>query len=129
TGAFEKSRGWRFRAKNLLPVLSTERSGVFPLRIDCSIAFANRDPAAFASRNGRALISFIEPRNNARRFRSMALSRFVIIGKRAVKWVLPRCEFYRNVIAATSGIRIVEPAIIFGPFFVPGAYPIGNRIV
>src|SRR5262245_24455908 len=28
-----------------------------------------------------------------------------------------------------SGVRIIDPAIIFGPFFVPGAYPIGHWIV
>src|SRR5439155_11373964 len=129
TGAFVKIGFWPFIAKNILPVISTERAGVFPLRIDCSIAFANGDPSILAGGNGWALVCFVEPGNNTRRFGPMALSRFVIIGKRAVKWVLPRREFYRDVIAATSGIRIVEPAIIFGPFFVPGAYPIGNRIV
>src|SRR5207244_13258876 len=66
---------------------------------------------------------------NARRLGPMALLRFVVVWKRAVEWVLPRREFRRNVIAAMSGIRIINPAIIFGPFFVPGAYPIGNRIV
>src|SRR5438067_9617671 len=59
----------------------------------------------------------------------MAFPRFVIIGKRAVEWIEPWREFYRNVIAATSRIRVVHPAIIFGPFLVPRAHPIGDRIV
>src|SRR5206468_11518972 len=59
----------------------------------------------------------------------MTLPRFVVIGKRAVKWVQSRREFRRNVIAAMSGIRIVNSAIVFCPFPVPRTYPIWNRIV
>src|SRR4029077_5169435 len=75
------------------------------------------------------LVRLVEPGNNTRRFGPMTLSRFVVIGKRAVKGILSRRKLYRNVIAAMSGIGIVKSAIIFGPILVPGAYPIGNWIV
>src|SRR4029077_16177664 len=68
-------------------------------------------------------------RNNTWRFRPMALSRFIIVRKRAVKGILTRREFYRNVIAAMRRIRIVHPPIILGRFLFPGAYPVGNGIV
>src|SRR5439155_8932892 len=128
-GALVQIRFWPFAAKNVLPVIGAERTSIFPLRINCAIAFTDGNPATFASRDSRALISFVEPGNNARRFWPMALPRFVVIRKRAVKGIQSWREFHRNVIATMSRIRIVHPAIIFGPFFVPRACAIGNRIV
>src|SRR6266480_2360257 len=128
-GAFVQVRFWPVVTENVLPVVGAEWSGVLPLRIRGSIAFADRDPSVFASRYGRSLVPFFKPRNNARRFGSMAFPRFIIVGEGAVEWIEPWREFYRNVIAATSRIRVVHSAIIFGPFLVPGAHPIGNGIV
>src|SRR5947208_2880079 len=109
-------------------MIRAERTSVFPLRIRDAITLANRDPPSFARRNSGTLIGFIEPGNNAWRFRPMPLLRFVVVRERAVKWILSRREVYGSVITAMSGIRIVNPAIIFGPLRVPGAYPIRNWI-
>src|SRR5437016_10281515 len=109
-------------------MIRAERTSVFPLRIRDAITLANRDPSAFASRNSGTLIGLLDPGNNARRFGPMTLLRFVVIWKRAVKRILSRREVYGSVITAMTRIGIVNPAIIFGPLRVPGAYPIGNRI-
>src|SRR5438046_10410573 len=100
-------------------MIGAERSRVFPLRIRDAIAFADRDPSVFASRYGRSLVRFSKPRNNARRFGSMAFPRFIVVGKGAVKRVEPWREIYRNVIAATSRIRFVDPTVILCPLLVP----------
>src|SRR6266478_10124334 len=109
-------------------MIGAEGASVFPLRVRDAITFANGDPSAFASRNSGTLIRFVEPWNNSRRFGSMALSCFVVVRKRAVKRIQSRREVYGSVITAMSGIRIVNPAIIFGPLRVPGAYPVRNWI-
>jgi len=110
-------------------MIGPKRARIFPLRIDGSIAFADRDPSTFASGNGRALVCFPEPRNDLRRFRSMASGRLVVVGERAVKRILPRREFYRNVITPMRAIWIVKPAITSGPIFVPGARAVRHGIV
>src|SRR6476661_1439062 len=110
-------------------MIGAERSGIFPLRIGDVVTLANRNPSTFASGNSGALISFIEPWNNTRRFGAMTLPRFVIIRKRAVKRILSGCEFYRNVIAPITRIRIIHAAVVLGPGRVPGAYPVGNWII
>src|ERR1041385_243928 len=129
TGAFVEIRFWPFITKDVLPMISAKRSSIFPLRVRDAVAFANRDPAAFASRNSRALISFVKPRNNARRFRAVPLFRFVVIWKRAVKGIESRREFNGNVIAAMRRVRIVHAAIVFCPVLVPRACAIWHRIV
>ena len=100
-------------------MIGAERSRVFPLRIDRSIAFADRDPSIFASRNSRALIRFLEPWNNVRGFRSMPGVCLVAVRKRAVKWILPGREFYRGVIAPVAGIGVVKTAVVFSSNFCP----------
>src|SRR5437016_1541615 len=100
-------------------MIGAKWSGVFPLRVDDSVSFANRDPSVFANRNTRALIRILEPRNDAGRFRSVAVCRFVVVRQRAIKRILPGREFYRDEIASISPTRIVETAVTFGPFFVP----------
>src|SRR2546430_8575147 len=129
TGPFVQIGFRTFVAKNVLPMIGPKRARIFPLRIDGSIAFADRDPSTFASGNGRALVRFPEPRNDLRRFRSMASGRLVVVGERAVKRILPRCEFYRNVITPMRAIWIVKPAITSGPIFVPGARAVRHGIV
>src|SRR5436190_6206929 len=110
-------------------MIGAERSGVFPLRIDCSIAFADRDPAIFASGNSRALIRFLEPRDNPRGFRTVPCSCLVAIWKRAVKWILPGSEFYGNVITPARGIGVIKTTIVFGPIFIPGTRAVRYRII
>src|SRR5207248_3194455 len=104
-------------------------ASVLPLRIDRSIAFADRDPAIFASGNSRALIRFLEPRDNPRGFRTAPCSCLVAIWKRAVKRILPGREFYRNVITPARGIWVIKTTVVFGPIFVPGTCPIRDRII
>src|SRR5204863_1675471 len=57
-GALVKVGLWPFIAKNVLPVIGTERTGIFPLRINCSIAFANGDPSVLTGGNSWALVGF-----------------------------------------------------------------------
>src|SRR5205807_472651 len=103
--------------------------GIFPLRIHSSIAFVDRDPPSFARRNSRSLIRFLKPRDNPRRFGAMAVPGFVVVRQRAVKRILPRREFCRNVVAPTRRIRIVKSAVTLRPIFVPRARAIRHRIV
>src|SRR5262249_43825836 len=110
-------------------MVCSKRSCVFPLRIRDSIAFADGDPAIFASGNSRALVRVFKPRDNTRRFRLVTSTRFVIVRKRAIKWVLPRCKFYGDIIGPISRIRVVETAIVFCPLFVPRTCAVGNKIV
>jgi hypothetical protein len=99
-------------------MIGAERSCVFPLRINRSIPFANRDPSILAGGNAGALVRFLEPWDDPRRFRPVATRCLVIVREGAVKRVLSRRELYRNVIAAMRGIRIVKPAITSAPMFV-----------
>src|SRR5215467_3599664 len=110
-------------------MISPKTPRIFPLCVNASISLADGDPATFASRNSRPLIRLVKPWNNAGGFQTMALFRFIVVGKRAVKWIQSRRELDGNVIASMGGVRIVDPAIVFGPFFVPTAYPIGHRVI
>ncbi len=110
-------------------MVRSEWSGVFPLRISDSIAFADRDPSILASGNSRALVCLFKPRNNARRFRLMAGTRFVVVGECAVKRVLPRCKFYRDIITAMGRIWVIKTAVAFCPLFVPGTCTIRSEII
>src|SRR3989442_7788151 len=93
-----------FVAKDILPIIGAERSCVFPLRINRSIPFANRDPSILAGGNAGALIRFLEPRNDAGRFRPVTIGCLVIVWKRAVKRSLSRRELYRDITAKMCGI-------------------------
>src|SRR5437667_11491322 len=118
-----------FVAKDILPIIGAERSCVFPLRINRSIPFANRDPSILAGGNAGALVRFLEPRHDTRRFRPVTIDCLVVVWEGAVKRVLSRGELYRNVIAAMRGIWIVKSAVTSAPIFVPGAPPVRHRIV
>ena len=54
---------------------------------------------------------------------------FVIVGKCAVKWVLLRYEFYRDMITPMGRIWIVKTSVVFGPLFVPGTCAIRDEII
>src|SRR5439155_6492948 len=73
TRAFVQIGFRTFVAKDILPMVRSERSCVFPLRINRSIPFANRDPSILAGGNTGALVSFLEPRNDAGRFRPVTI--------------------------------------------------------
>src|SRR4029453_8782572 len=91
---------WAVIAKHILPVIGAERSGVFPLRINGSIAFADCDPSIFASRNSGSLIRFFEPGDNAFRFRAMACGRLVVVRKCAIEWILSWWDFCRDIMVS-----------------------------
>ena len=110
-------------------MVRSEGSCVFPLRISNSIAFADRDPSILASGNSRTLVRLLKPRNNTRRFRPMTSMCFVVVRECAVKWVLLRCKFYRDVITSMGGIWIVKTTVVFGPLFVPGTCAIRDEII
>ena len=104
-------------------------SCVFPLGISDSIAFADRHPAIFASGNSRAAVRLLKPRNNTRRFRPMAGMCFIIVRKCAVKWVLLRHKFDRNIITPIGRIWIVKTSVAFCPLFVPRTCAIRDEII
>src|SRR5216110_149310 len=110
-------------------MIGAEWSGIFPLRVNCSIALVDCDPSIFASRNSGALVRLLKPRHDARRFRAMAGRCLVAVRKRAVKRILPGREFYGNVITPARGIGVIKTTVVFGPIFVPGTRPIRNRII
>jgi len=110
-------------------MVRSEWSCIFPLRISCSIALANRDPSIFAGGDSWALVRLFEPWNNPRRFGSMASICFVIVGQRAVKWVLSWPKLCRSVTAPLSRIWVVKTAVVSRPLLVPRARPIRHRIV
>src|SRR5438046_9187922 len=118
-----------FVAKDILPIIGTERSCVFPLRINRSIPFANRDPSILAGGNAGALVRFLEPRNDAGRFQPVTGRRLVIVWERAVKRVLSRRELYRNVIAPVAAIGIVKYAVTSAAIFVAGASPVRHGML
>src|SRR5712692_3254294 len=96
TCAFVQSGFRTLVAKDILPVVGAKGSCVFPLRINRSIPLANRDPSTLAGGNAGALVRFLEPRNNAGRFRPVTSSCLVVVWESAVKRVLSRRELYRN---------------------------------
>src|SRR6266581_4865 len=108
-----------FVAKDILPIIGAERSCVFPLRINRSIPFANRDPSILAGGNAGALVRFLEPWNDTGRLRPVTSGCLVVVREGAVKRVLSRCEPHRNVIAAMRRIWIVKSAVTSAPIFVP----------
>jgi hypothetical protein len=127
--AFIEIKSRTFIAKNVLPVIGTERSCVLPLRVSRAIAFADGDLSVFARRGGRALIRFFKPRYNAWRFEPMTCACLIVVRKRTIKWVLSRREFYRDVVASVGRIRVVKTAVIFRPLFVPRACAIWDGII
>src|SRR5262249_237193 len=106
-----------------------EGSRVFPLCIRDSIAFADRDPAIFAGGKSWALVRLLKPRDNTRRLRAVASMCFVVVRERAIKWVLSRCKFYRDIIAPFARIRIIEAAVVFCPLFVHRTCAFWEQIV
>src|SRR5262249_17442736 len=118
-GAFVQVWLWPFVSENVLPVIGAERSCVFPLRVCDAVAFTDGDPVVFTGGNRRALICFAEPGNNSRRFGPMTLPPFVVVRERAIKRIEFWREVYGDIIAATSRIRLVHAAVVFGPLIVP----------
>src|SRR6266446_2266837 len=110
-------------------MVGSEWSCVFPLRISDSIAFADSDPSVFASGDSRALVRLFEPRDNARGFRPVASVCFIVVGKCAVKRVLPRCKIYRDIIAPVGRIWVIKTAVVCCPLFVPGTCAIRDEIM
>src|SRR5439155_21089835 len=72
---------------------------------------------------------FLKPRNNARGFRPVPCVCLVGVRKRAVKWVLPRPEFYGNVITPVAGVGVVKATVFSRPIFVTGARAVRNGII
>src|SRR5436189_6140970 len=62
-----------FVAKDILTIIGAERSCVFPLRINRSIPFANRDPSILAGGNAGTLVRFLEARHDDGRFRPVTI--------------------------------------------------------
>jgi len=110
-------------------MVSSEWSCIFPLRKSGSIALADRNPSIFARGYSRALICFVKPGDNARRFRPVASMCFVVVRKGAVKRVLPRSKFQRGIILPVCRIWVIEAAVAFCPFFVPGTCAIWREIM
>src|SRR5437016_11155992 len=110
-------------------MIGAERSCVFPLRINRSIPFANRDPSILAGGNAGALVRFLEPRNDVGRFRPVTIGCLVVIWEGAVKRILSRRKFHRHVIAPVRRIWVVKTAVIPGPIFVPGTPPVRHGII
>jgi hypothetical protein len=110
-------------------MVRSEWSRVFPLRISDSIAFADGDPSIFTSGKSRALVGLFKPRNNARRFWPVARMCFVVVGECAIKWILPRCKFYRNIITPMGRIRVIETTVAFCPLLVPSTCAIRDQIM
>ena len=54
---------------------------------------------------------------------------FVVIGERAVKWILPRSKSYREIIAPMGGVWIIKTAVVLCPLFIPGTGAIRNEIM
>src|SRR5262245_24162750 len=118
-----------FIAKHVLPVVRAEWSCIFPLRISDPVALADCDPSIFASGNSWTLVRLLKPWNNTRRFRPVASMCFVIVGQCAVKWILLRRKFYRDIITSTGRIRIIETAVAFSPLFIPCTCAIWDEII
>ena len=110
-------------------MVGSEWSCIFPLCISCPIAFSDGDPTIFACGDSRPLVRLFKPWNNPRCFGPMTSALLVVVWKRAVKWVLFRRKLCRPVIAPVSTIWIVKTAVVSRPLLVPGARPIGHRIV
>ena len=110
-------------------MIGPKRTGVLPLRINGSVILSNSDPTALANGNPRPLISFLEPRHDVRCLRAMPGRGFIVIRKGTIKWILARCEFYRNIIAPVSWIWIIESAIAPCPILVPRTLAIRHGII
>jgi len=129
SGALIQVRFRSFVAKDILPMVGSERSRIFPLCISDSIAFADCNPSIFASGNSRSLVGDLKPRNNTRRFRPVAGMCLVIVRQRAVKRVLPRLKLCRRIITPFGRIGVVKATIIFSPLLIPGTRAIRDEII
>src|SRR4029434_8544062 len=104
-------------------------TGVLPLGVNCSVPFANRHPAAFADGNARSSIRLLTPTHLLGCLCSLTFARFVVVRQRAVKRILPGCEFHREVILAPRRPRIVVAAVVFRPGCVPAAGVVRDGII
>src|ERR1700745_792763 len=82
----------RFRAlilENILEMVGTEGSAIFPLGIANTIAFADRQPVVFANRAARFAIGTPKPRDNPRGLRLELSVRDIVVREGAIKRILP----------------------------------------
>src|SRR4051794_41187793 len=110
-------------------MIRAKRPRVLPLRVRDTVSVTDRNPAPFAGRNGRPLVSFLEPRNDVRCLRPMSLARLVVVRQRDVKRILSRSERGRNVAAPIAFVGIVESAVVLRPIFVPRTGLVRHGIV
>ena len=120
---------WPFITENVLPVVGSEWSGIFPLRVGHLVPLANCNPPAFAGRYAWALISIFEPRNHSGSFGTMPRFGFVVIRQCAIKRILLGREFCRDKSVSLRPVRIIESAITFRPIRIPRTGSIRHRIV
>src|SRR5690349_21948098 len=92
-----------FILENILEMVSPERPAVFPLRIAHTVALANCEPTILANRMAGLGVSGPEPWDDQRRFWLKLAVRHVVIGQRAVEWILPRHKRRRYVTPARPG--------------------------
>ena len=115
--------------ENVLPMIGPERPAIFPLRVTDAVAVANRDPAIFADRMPLLHKRLPEPGHDDRRLRFELPMRDIVVGQRAIKWILPRDEVDRDVVMPARRIGVIEAAVVARPVRVPRALVIRHRIV
>jgi len=122
----------RFRAlvsKNILKMIRPERTAIFPLRVASPIAFSNSHPVMPADRLPLARVGLLEPRNDQRRLGLELAVRHVVVGQRAIEWILPGNERHRDVVSPRRGFRVIKATVIVCPICVPAASVIRHRVV
>src|SRR5205085_11415997 len=92
TGATVQIRFGTFVLENVLKMVGPERAAIFPLGVTGLVSFANRDPVVLANGPARLGVGLLKPGDDQRRFRFELAMGYVVVGKRAVKWILSRNE-------------------------------------
>src|SRR5215813_11862603 len=100
-------------------MISTKRTAIFPLRICCSVPLANGEPVVLADRLALLNVGLAKPGNDQGRLRFKLAVSHVVVGQRAIEWILSRDKGNGNVISPRSRIRCVESPIVVGPVGVP----------
>ena len=91
-------RSRSFVPENVLIMIGTERTTIFPLRVADPIAATDGYPAIFANRMPLLHERLSKPWDNNRCFGLKLSMRDIVIREGAVKRVLPRDEVYRDVV-------------------------------
>src|SRR5947209_15292665 len=110
-------------------MIGPEWTAIFPLGISGPVAFPDGEPAVLANGATRLAVSLLEPWDHQRRLRLELPVSHVVVGQRAIKWILPGHKGNWDVVSAGTGIRGVEPTIIGGPICIPGAFHVRNRVI